>query len=134
MLAGAICSGSQVSQVEPGRVASAVRNQLLVVFEGKVIVGSGGRRADSAIARDDPLIHGRKRVRGTVVVAMESASDGRVARIAMVYQSAGENGRSGRHRMAEPIGPGAIVGDPAERGNHRWPCAMSPFLIAAAAS
>ena len=54
----------------------------------------------------------------------------RVAGVAVRNQRAGQNRRVRRHEMAEPVRPGAVVGDPAEAGDQSPP----PLDVAAARS
>ena len=94
-----------------------------------------GAGTDGACARDDLRVDGRERVRRTIVVGVDRVIGRRVAWITVPYQRAGENGRARRDQVAEPLGPRAIVGDPAEGRDHGHGLARHlRFLIKAAAS
>src|SRR5581483_385677 len=91
-----------------------VGDQLLVVLESVIVVGSRRRRTDRSSARNDTRIHGAQRISRAVIIAMERGVGMRVAWLSVPYKGAGENSRPRRNQMAEPIGPGAVVADPAE--------------------
>src|SRR5437867_12124711 len=73
-----------------GQCDFRVRDQLLVVLESVVIVGTRRRFIDGSSACNDARIYGRERICGKVVIAM---SFGRlwVARIAVTDEFASEN-------------------------------------------
>ncbi len=94
-----------------------VRHQLLVVLEREGFRRSARRGPDGAGARDD---------RGIQRVDREQRRDVRVGvrmrvrigRIAVRDQLAGQDGGVRRDEVPEPVGPRAVVGDPAEGGDH----------------
>src|SRR5438094_9908212 len=96
-----------------GQCDFRVRDQLLVVLESVVIVGTRRRFIDGRSACNDAGIYRGDRICGKVVIAM---SFGRlwVARIAVTDELAGQNRRPGRFEMAEPIRPCNVVGDPSK--------------------
>src|SRR5712691_762534 len=81
-----------------------VRNQLLVVLESVIIVGSRGRLSNSSVASGYLRVYCRDRVRRQVVVGVERVVGRGIAGVAVSNQSAGENRRAGRYEVTEPRG------------------------------
>ena len=90
-----------------------VRHQLLVVLERVVAARPGRRRSDGSGPRHDAGVHAIEREqRFHVLVGVRVGV--RIVGVAVANQRAGQDRRVRRHEMAEPVGPGAVVGDSPE--------------------